>query len=351
MRKMIVSLLASLSSLLVWQDVQAKNCKLDVGAGYRQDKVVWELAGPDDIPEVMSRLSWDNLRIFEIEVECKKITCQNFYFRGNADWGWIFDGKNRDTDYRLDERTDKVIEFSRSDNKANKGQVYDASVGAGYFSRWCFGLQKLRFAPVGGFSWHEQHLHIYDGYQVLDLDDPIFEGHHFQELDSTYKTRWYGPWAGLDLYFHLNEKITIYGAFEYHWMHYHARGRWNLRDDIIGDFHHTGFGNGYFTTISADYNFCNRWYMGAQFKFNFAHIHNGKDKTVVGIPVDQSVVLVDQKRNLKKLKEENPIKLHDEDDQEYDSSGSSVIPFNTEGKLRSVKWYSFSFLFTVGYNF
>lgn len=330
MRKWMKKILAFLPGLcLVTTTVDSKNCKFDIGAGYRQDKLVWELAGPDDEPKVLSRLTWKNIRIFEVEAQFKKITDQNIYFRADADYGWIYEGSNRDSDYRVMSSRSHVVEFSRSDNNAGKGQVYDASAGLGYFLRWCYGSQALRFAPIAGYSIHEQHLHLFDGYQSIDLDNPMFAGHHFRGLDSSYKTRWYGPWAGMDLYYHINEQITLNGTFEYHWLHYHAKGNWNLREDFIGDFTHTGFGHGYFGTLGIDYNFCSGWYLGAKFKYNFAQVKKGKDKTVIGIPI-------------------NAIPGSSSFD---DEESGLVIPFSTEGKLRSIKWNSFSFLFTAGYNF
>jgi Protochlamydia outer membrane protein len=330
MQKWIKKILTLLPGLcLITVPVDSKNCKLDIGAGYRQDLLEWELAGPDDTPRVLSKLTWKNIRIFEVEAQFRKITDQNIYMRANADYGWIFDGANRDSDFRVEGKRNAVVEFSRSDNKASKGEVYDASAGLGYFLRWCFGSQQLRFAPLGGYSIHEQHLHLFKGFQTIDLDDPLFEGHHFRGLDSTYNTRWHGPWVGMDLYYHINEEITVSGTFEYHWLRYHANGNWNLRSDILGDFIHTGNGQGYFGTLGIDYNFCSGWYIGAQFKYNYAQVTNGKDKTVIGIPI-------------------NALPGNSSFD---DEGGRSFIPFDTEGKLRNIKWTSFSFVFTTGYNF
>jgi hypothetical protein len=336
MRKCLVKLIMFLMGFCLMKiPVESKNCKLDIGAGYRQDHLEWELAGPADIPKVMSKLTWSNIRIFEIEAQFRKITAQNVYFRLNGDYGWVFDGNNRDQDYRVEGSRNEVVEFSRSDNKASRGQVYDASAGLGYFVRGCLGPTQFRFAPLAGYSIHEQHFRFFKGFQTIDIDNPVFEDHHFRGLNSTYNTRWYGPWAGVDMYYHINDQISLCGIFEYHWLHYHAKGYWNLREDIIGDFIHSGFGQGYFTTLAIDYNFCSGWYMGAQCKFNYASLQNGKDKTVIGIPIDSRFGPNSKLDGSKKSSKES----------------KSVLPFDTEGKLRNVKWCSFSFAFTAGYNF
>lgn len=307
--------------------LDAKNCKFDLGAGYRQDQFEWELAGPDNMPKVMSRLTWKNLQIFEMEAQFRKITCQNIYLRFNGDYGWIFDGHNRDSDYRVNGNTGQTVEYLRSDNDGGKGNVYDAEAAIGYFIKWCMGAQKFRFAPLVGYSVHGQHLHLCNGYSSINIDNPIFEGHHFKGLDSSYKTCWYGPWTGLDFYYHLNTQITLTASFEYHWLHYHANGDWNLREDILGDFKHSGFGHGYFASLGIDYNFCSGWYLGALFKYKFANVNDGRDKTTIGLPINQGV------------------------NADNDQNSGSLIPYETTGKLRKIQWTSFSVIFTAGYNF
>jgi len=355
MRKWMTNLMIFLPGFcLMTMSAESKNCKLDIGAGYRQDHLEWEIGGPANVPKVMSKLTWKNIRIFDVEAQFRKITCQNIYFRANADYGWIFDGENRDSDFRVEEgkqSTRKTVEYSRSDNKASKGGVYDASAGLGYFIRMCMGSRQLRFAPIGGYSIHEQHLRLFKGFQTIDLNYPVYEGHHFPGLKSSYNARWYGPWAGLDTYCHFNDEITLSGTFEYHWLHFHGKGHWNLREDILGDFIQTGFGRGYFGTIALDYNFCSGWYMGALCKFNYAKIENGRDKTVVCIPMDTNIKSYYRKSKTTKLKQSTKSQLSQESPIDANDHNQSFLTFDTVTKLRNVRWYSFSFIFTVGYNF
>lgn len=347
--RILPALMATL--LLACNFAEARNCKLDIGAGFRQDRLVWELAGPDDVPPVMSKLTWKRIRIFEMHADFKKINSQNIYFRGNATYGWVFNGHNQDSDFDID-GNGSIVEFSRSNNKAGNGEVFDLTAGAGYFLR-CF-HPKFRLVPIGGYSMHEQHFVMFDGFQTIALDDPSAEGHHFRHLHSSYKTRWWGPWAGLDAYWHWTESITMSGTFEYHWVKYSAHGHWNLRDDILGDFHHFGDGRGCTATLGLDYNFCSGWYLGGLFKFNYLHLKNGKDHTWVLLPVVTGVQDATSGRGLHREVSEEDGSLSDLSDLS-DSSGSSSsdegTPFLTEGKLRTVNWYSFSIAFTIGYNF
>lgn len=311
---MRIKILYSLAFLLLTSLLEADNCKLDIGAGYRQDHFVWELAGPKKGPPVLSRLTWKDLRIFDAAVCFKKITCNNIYFRVLGDYGRIFHGENRDSDFRRNNKG-QVEEYTRFDNNGGEGDVWDFSAGIGYFIKpdLCY----LRIVPLAGFSVHEQNLHMYDGFQSRWLDIPNYPGHHFKHLHSTYRARWYGPWLGTDLYYHINDRITLNSYLEYHGLFYQARGHWNLRRDFAGDFHHHGYGHGWLGTLGIDYNFLCGFYLGGYFSFNYFHVSKGRDKTPV----------------LVKPENENP----------------KVVNF--VGKLKAVKWHSFSAIFTAGYNF
>ena len=294
--------------------IGAENCKFDIGAGYRQDHFVWELAGGKGGPKVLSRLSWEQLRIFEMTACFKKITCNNIYFRASGDYGRIFHGDNRDSDYRINP-LGEVEECTRFDNNGGEGNVWDVSSGIGYFIRTdeC----PIRVVPLIGYSAHAQNLEMYDGYQSIWLDIPNYPGHHLNKLHSNYRALWQGPWAGVDLYYHFTDRITLTSSLEYHWLHYHAKGHWNLRSDFAGRFHHNGFGQGFLGTLGVDYNFLCGFYLGGYLGYNYFHLNNGKDKTPVFVNTGEN--------------------------------NSVVVIF--EGTLRRVKWRSFCAIFTAGYNF
>lgn len=304
-----------LSFLLLCSSLFADNCKLDVGAGYRQDHLIWELSGGKDGPPVLSRLSWKDLRIFDVTACFKKINCNDIYFRVSGDYGRIFHGKNRDSDYRIN-YLGEVEECTRFDNNGGEGHVWDVSGGLGYFLRTDF--CPLRVVPIFGYSAHAQDLRMYDGYQSIWLDIPDYPGHHIQHLHSSYDTIWQGPWLGLDTYYHIDDHITVTTTMEYHWLRYRARGHWNLRTDFAGHFHHEGYGHGFLGTIGVDYNFLSGLYMGGYLSFNYFRVTDGKDKTPVYVSLNGT-------------------------------TEPTVVIF--EGRLRKVQWHSFSAIYTIGYNF
>src|ERR1700722_3498733 len=151
-------------------------------------------------------------------------------------------------------------------------------------------LHQLFFMPLIGYSLHFQNFRMFKGFQTIDEDDSLCEGAPFSGLNSSYKILWQSPWIGFDLSFCLNEKLLFTQSFEYHVMNYHAKGHWNLREDILDDFHHNGWGYGYFNEIGIKYNFCSTWDMGCLFKFNFARVCKGKDKTLWREPFSGSII-------------------------------------------------------------
>lgn len=203
MRKITLTLMASLLSCSAvsafWPE--ATDSSLEVGVGYRQDRLEWKTSSRFDSSyncspdcydnfydnfcnddcgyfpgRVNSHLKWHNLNIWQIEAKGKYVTCDNVYLRFNADYGWITSGKNTDKDsfrgrrdnfrsfsdgfddncYSFDDSCySGDREFGRSHSKV-KGHVYDVRLAVGYQFKWCD--DSFSVAPLVGYSWHGQHL-------------------------------------------------------------------------------------------------------------------------------------------------------------------------------------------------
>ena len=170
--------------------------ELELITGYRVDDLDWNIAG--DIsgtatPNIISELTWSDLKSFQLKLGGKGIINRIFYMRGSAAFGWVLSGEVQDSDYNGDNRTQ---EFSRSISSADDSNVLDATVAFGYPFR--LASDRFRLIPVVGFSYSEQNLHMQDGVQVLSEPPQTQPIGPIAGLDSTYETRWYGPWAGVD---------------------------------------------------------------------------------------------------------------------------------------------------------
>jgi len=241
------------------------NTAFTLGAGYRSDDLDWNIAGDvsGNNPNVLSELNWEDLGIFQVKLDNVSIF-RGIYFRGAVAYGWIMTGDVQDSDYLGDNRT---LEFSRSNNSADDGNTLDATVGIGY--QFSFGSNFLSFAPLVGYSHHEQNLTATDGNQTIPPTGS------FAELDSTYETEWVGPWIGADLVFRMPhekkyfEEFSFQVSFEYHWADYNAEADWNLRTDFAHpkSFEHNADGIGWI--VSADWNIFFTSQLGFKMSVNY----------------------------------------------------------------------------------
>ena len=223
-------------------------------AGYRRDDLDWDIGGylmPDYYVNVLSELTWDDLESYQVKFQGSLLIPNVIALRGIADYGWIFDGDNQDSDFAGDDQTG---EWSRSNNNADDGDVWDVSLAIGYPIRT--GRKVIgTITPLVGYSYHEQNLKMSDGYQTIP---PLGA---FSGLDSSYDTEWDGPWLGIDLNFRapaiktFAHRFETFFSYEYHWADYEAEANWNLRDDFQHpkSFSHDADGNGW--VIRAGFNF------------------------------------------------------------------------------------------------
>jgi hypothetical protein len=235
--------------------------------GYRVDDLDWNIAGDasGNNPNILSELTWNDLESYQVKVHGNMVLPNILTLRGSANYGWIFDGENQDSDYLGDNRT---LEFSRSNNNSDDGHVWDASVAIGYPFR--FGHNFLgTITPLVGYSHHEQYLKITDGTQTIPPLGP------FSGLDSSYETEWKGPWIGFDIRFHAKKletfahRIEPYFIYEYHWADYTAEADWNLRDDFANpkSFEHDADGTGF--VIGAGVNIFLQRCFAMNFSFDY----------------------------------------------------------------------------------
>ena len=282
MRKLIVILGTFLSvnlSLLALQPC----CRLpdwpptwefDIGTGYREDNLHWVVETPGGPPEIASHVSWKKVRSWEVYGRAAYVSCMNYAVKVSGDYSWIYQGRNRDSDYFVGE--DHKVLFSRSINDAGKGYTWDASGALGYKFTSTGG--RCTITPFIGFSNHEQQFHIYNGNQVVNLVSD-FLGRLSRSHNSSYHTRWYGPWGGFDFDVRVECCVNWFGSFEWHLAKYKASGRWNLRREFAGDFRHHADGRGWIARTGVNWEFLGCWTIGFLAEYRQFRTQSGDDIT------------------------------------------------------------------------
>ena len=220
-----------LLSLCVWftgpRDVAALETKFDLSAGYRTDKLNWNMASDlsgTTTPNILSELTWDSLHIAQLSGGLQLTGSNGLHFRVTADYGWIYDGHSQDSDYLGNDRT---LEFSRTNNDTVDDDVWDLSLALGYRFRYAAeDGAATYFTPLVGLSRHEQNLRISNANQTIPATGSI------PGVNSTYQSRWEGRWIGVEFLTDMPNDVNAYFRLEQHWADYSAEANWNLRTDL-----------------------------------------------------------------------------------------------------------------------
>ncbi|GEM_PF-990201 len=233
--------------------------EMGLKAGYRMDYLRWNIAGNinGQNPDVLSELTWEDLQIFLLKGHGQLLFGGLVRVESMMDYGWINDGKNQDSDYNGNGRT---LEYSRSNNETDNDDVMDLSFGAGLQFpikspiNEELGADHLQLALLSGYSYHEQNLRITNGFQSIPANGP------FGGLNSTYQTRWDGPWVGMELYGE-KDKMRGLARVEYHWFDYYAHADWNLRTDLAHpkSYEHETDGKGISVLLDGGYQLSRNW--------------------------------------------------------------------------------------------
>jgi len=280
MRKWMMSILLAVNfafaSLTATADSTGLKGELELSNGYRVDDIDWNIAGNlfGTNPNVLSDLAWSDLEIYQVKAAARVTVREVLYLKGSLARGWIFDGTNQDSDFLGDNRT---FEFSRSNNSADSGKVWDASAGVGYVVPIS---ERLRIIPLIGYSYNQQTLTLTDGVQTVSFPPSTQPLGPFSGLDSTYETEWWGPWIGLDMFFQASDKITLFSSLEYHRANYEAVADWNLRPDLLRfrSFEHDAEARGFVVSLGAEYLLNGPWIIGLNVNYQDWYTSPGTDR-------------------------------------------------------------------------
>lgn len=205
---------------------------LELHTGVRQDALQWSIAGhPNGTnPNILSELTWKDVRSLNVGGEYHNGVRGPVGAGFRFNYGVIVDGRNQDSDYHGDNRTQ---EFNRSYSDSNDGHVLDLALSIGPNLKLKGphdGVLVVR--PVLGYSYHNQEYKMTNLVNVIPehytIPTPILRYH------GLYNATWHGPFAGGELHTVLASGMRLKAAAGWHFGEYEGRANWVLR----GDFQH-----------------------------------------------------------------------------------------------------------------
>ena len=255
--------------------------EFDLQAGLRQDQLDWNIPGQNI--NVLSELDWEDLEIWQVGLTgkmafaSKSSSMLHPYVRGSLDYGWIRDGTARDSDYNGNNRT---MEIFRSLSATEDDNVFDGSVGFGFERKiW---IDRITLGLLGGYSYHEQNLRLSKGLQVISHGELLIPSQPIPGLNTTYESKWYGPFAGIDFTLQPRPDVSFLFSLEYHWSDYEGEGNWNLRTDLahpVSFRHEADTADGVVATFRGNYFFSNGWGLDLTFVYRDFSANDGVDQT------------------------------------------------------------------------
>lgn len=256
----------------------------DVGIGMRTDNVKWSIGYGALEPNILSELTWEDVRSLYFSADHRIIFLPNVsqnndrslyrqsgpFFRMWGGIGTVMTGENQDSDYSSNDRQD---EFSRSNNRVDGDTVLDVSWASG----WYYRKKEDRgvtwsVSSLIGYGLHQQKFNMVSGNQTIDTQSNTSGS--IIGLNSTYKSLWRGPMVGLLYDYTMSTikdepRMRIIASAYYHIVDFHGEGVWNLREDLAKDpsFKHNATGYGWEVDGGFEYNFSRNFLIGVDVSY------------------------------------------------------------------------------------
>lgn len=222
---------------------------LDIGVGYRTDKLDWDVTGLTNgvINGIYGVTKWDDLTTIYSKATVR-ISKNKFHAKGSLGYGRTIDGNYRESYYSDSAHQSEIYNRTADID----GYVLDASIGLGYQ----LGSDKAPITPFVGYSWNLQYFQTNGGLVNGTVPIPNFV--------ISNEFHWRGPWVGVDLSLQPSDKARLYASAEYHFGNYRLQTIWNYTwsgYDQIAD------AQGYVLTAGLSFKVKDSWDIGLEAQY------------------------------------------------------------------------------------
>lgn len=255
---------------------------LTVTVGSRTDELRWDIANADGVPNIVSELRWDALKMTYFSAQLSTVI-DSIVMRASFGHGEITSGKNQDSDYGADNRG---CEFSRSNNDASNGTAQDLEFMVGFeFPELVW--SGVQVVPFMGYGQHELNLTMTNGMQTVSNAACVPPGWGIVPppvgpiggLNSSYDAVWHGLLLGGEAYFDVTADVRLTAQYLRRWINYEADANWNLRPDLDHpvSFSHSATGYGNALSLAARYRIDDRIAFGVLYAYENYRTDAGSD--------------------------------------------------------------------------
>ncbi len=286
MKRMIWKLIAGLV-LVTGTTAQAGeefDINFDLGVGYRQDTLNWNVADPSGTPNVLNERKWKSVRSIYFGGQMSVSMC-HYVLNASGGYGTIFYGNSSSRTWDSDDRTD-LANHTRS--LADRGEVYDASASIGYQCPLNISCISVTATPRLGYSRNVLHLRQKNGEQVF----PVVVPDNITKLRNEYKAQFYGPWVGLDLSTRIMCMFNARAGFEWHWATYRGKGKDREGEpvDLFVKYTHKDSFNGYgpLFYLGGDFRYLPCLNVGVFAYYQHMCVSRAKQRAEVLLPLPES---------------------------------------------------------------
>ena len=172
-----------------------------IDAGYRYDSIRELLEFSSTISPTFSSstdTNYHNIQSFQLggHGAWQGICSLPFLIKAGGYYSWTCSG-----DWMQDQVTRARL----------NGHSVDATVGLGYVIPFC----GVEIAPLIGYGYDDQHYKITDPRISVVTFAPVTSLDH-----ASWKSKWYGPWVGVDFYFADNfcsSPVAFQAGYEFHY--------------------------------------------------------------------------------------------------------------------------------------
>jgi len=280
----------------------------EIGVGWRRDNLDWrvkDMEGDYSETHADSHIRFDDIDMYTLKGKLKFFGA-HYYVRLAGTYAISDKGRAKEN-FSIENPClfcYDTISVDTNNHIKRKSEFYDFDLAVGY-PFLCLDC-KLSIIPLVGFSYHRQSINVRqksdyssDSFSVSSCSnafcstpssDPFSSASSSSDIASVlgikthhdsanYRFSWYGPLAGVDLIYSLDNCWTLYAEFEGHFLsHVHRKRKSHTGVGFVDDYHHSGWAYGFDGSFGTCFTICEDWYCNIDFDYKWWKSDSKHDK-------------------------------------------------------------------------